>query len=303
MRGTDVEQQFEQGDLAGRSTVGDSAVVGDDGGQRPVEQRFGADEAGVDAGDEQRGDGQPGGGGNALHPIGQLFDDAVEVARHPREGVEDRGAVDEVGGRQNVRGIGRPEDQPSRDQVGGPRGGIEFGMIGEPARDDRLSDDGAALAVGDDGEVAQPHKAVRPVAPRRWGRRVGEAKGRRRIIPGMGQSTGGDARADGGIAGQRVGGNGEQLEREMAAQANAVERGAIAQPVQPRADPFGQAQPLVASRRPGSAPQSIAVGPSGRFGEQVGFAWGFERRVDLARFGTVERRCGHWPRNAAILAA
>ncbi len=247
--GADLEEQLDERDLRRRRAVGDAAVGADGRGERGGEQRLGARQPGVDAGNEQRGDVEPGGGGDAQLAVGQFVDRAVEVPRHPRQRVEHGRAIDEVGRRQDVRRVGRPEDQPLGDQVGGPGDRVEVGVIGEPARDDRLGDRRAARAVGHRGEVAQPGEAVRPVPPRRRRARVGEAQGARRVIPGVRQPPGDDPRPDRGVAGQWVGGDGEQLQREMAAQPDAVERGAVAQPVEAGGDALGEADALVAAAR------------------------------------------------------
>ena len=214
------------------------------------------------------------------------------MPRLPRERVQHLRAIDEVGRRQDQRGVRRPEHDPPPDQIAAPgRLGHAVGMGGEPFAHDRLRHRRGLDPLRHGRQIAQPGETV-DVIDERSGARPGDRVGHRGLFAAEHEAPLHQRAPAARIAEQGIVGHRDQLQRIAPAQPHRVERGAPGQPVEPFGQTFGQRQPLVAA----GADQALALEI---LAVLIGPVLKFERRLT----GLIAIRPAHPPLSAAMLAA
>ena len=156
-----LAQNLDHGDLLGRRAADQAAIVMERQADRAGQAGLARFEPRRAALNDQSGGDHAAPGGDAGQAGKGLVRGPLEMARAAGERVEQAGAVDRVGARQDVGRIGGPEEDAAAPQIGAPGGLADLlAMGGKPGAGDPLGPLGAALARRRGRKVAQPCEAV-----------------------------------------------------------------------------------------------------------------------------------------------
>ena len=158
--GAQQAEAIDQLDLLIGRAADQPAIVELGRSERPGKARLAARDTRDSALDQQSGGNDAAPCRHTIEPSGGLVGGRIDVAGAAREGVEQRRAITAVAARQNVRRIGRPEEDALTPQMRGPCRIDLRSVRQKPAPDHGLGKPRAFLARRGGGEIAQPGEAL-----------------------------------------------------------------------------------------------------------------------------------------------